>query len=176
MPDEDTLCSVTEQFDELKHKYERLKESHRQLVSVNQNLEEKLLKNIQYFEDEKFSLIHTIKSLDLQLEEVRQLNRILNAENERFKLDISVAVQLLHCKPSSFSSCKIENLPSDFKSKAKCHLQKEQTKPRPERKGKVICVPNSAFPSTTVIYSVTSSGKHSILLTIKEIHITFGNL
>jgi len=81
MPDEDTLCSVTEQFDELKHKYERLKESHRQLVSVNQNLEEKLLKNIQYFEDEKFSLIHTIKSLDLQLEEVRQLNRILNAEN-----------------------------------------------------------------------------------------------
>jgi len=155
MPDEDPICSVTEQLNELKHKYERLKESHLKLLDLNHNLEDKLLQNICHFEDEKFSLIHNIKSLNFQLEEVRQLNRILNGENERFKSDISVAVQLLHCKPSNFSSCKIEDLPTDFKSKAKCHVQKELTKSRSERKGKVVYVPNSAFPSTTVIYSVT---------------------
>jgi len=78
---DESLCSVAEQFEELKHKYERLKESHRKLVGVNQNLEDKLLKNFHHFEDEKHSLIHTIKSLNFRLEEVQQLNRILNSEN-----------------------------------------------------------------------------------------------
>ena len=84
MPEEDPLLSVNERFDELKQKYERLKESHRKLVNVNQNLEDKLLKNINHFEDEKYSLIHTIQSLNFQLEEVQRSNQQLNTENVGF--------------------------------------------------------------------------------------------
>ena len=69
------------EFEELKRKFERLKESHRKLLSVNQNLEEKLLKNINCYENEKCSLMHTIKSLDFKLYEVQQMNQRLMAEN-----------------------------------------------------------------------------------------------
>ena len=105
-------------------------------------------------------------------------------------MDISVAIQLLHCKPSSFSACKLENvimillffkyeiyprifqLPPDFQQKAKFHIQQEGAFPRynrPEKKEKVIRVPISAFPSTTVIYSIPSS--HGGILLFERISL-----
>ncbi|XP_046461954.1 uncharacterized protein LOC124208227 isoform X2 [Daphnia pulex] len=145
------IIDISRELYDLKNKYERLKEGHRKLLIVNQNLEEKLLQNINKYETEKFSMVHTISSLNHQLEEFQRINKKL----ERFKLDISVAIQLLHCKPSSFSECKLENLPQEFQDKAKFHMQQEfLPRYKPEKKGKVIRVPISAFPSTTVIYSI----------------------
>ena len=61
-----------------------------------------------------------------------------------------------------------KQLPADLQLKAKCHLQqqqdsqgKEKTPPgRRSSGGKVIRVPISAFPSTTVIYSVPSDDEY----------------
>lgn len=149
------INDINRELYDLKNKYERLKEGHRKLLIVNQNLEEKLLQNINKYETEKISLVHTISALNLEREELQRINKKLVTENERFKVDISVAIQLLHCKPSSFSDCKLESLPQEFQDKAKFHMQQESLpRYRPEKKGKVIRVPISAFPSTTVIYSI----------------------
>lgn len=66
---------------ELKQKEERLRESHRKLLSVNQNLEDKLLHTINRYETEKYSLISTISSMNLQLEELQKINQRLTNEN-----------------------------------------------------------------------------------------------
>lgn len=75
------LLEISRELYDLKHKYERLKEGHRKLLSVNQNLEDKLLQNINHYESEKFSLVRTISTLNLQLEELQRINQRLLAEN-----------------------------------------------------------------------------------------------
>ncbi len=74
-------ASLAQELYDLKVKYERLKDGHRKLVVVNQNLEDKLLQGINRYETEKFSLIHSISSLNLQLEELQRINQRLLAEN-----------------------------------------------------------------------------------------------
>jgi len=161
---------------DIKSKYERLQESHLKLIALNQILEEKLLRIADRGLSDKQRLLQEISQLnvrlelrDQQLEQARLCNERLKRENERFKSDISVAVNLLHCqRPSTHSSCKLDNLPADLQLKAKCHLQQQQDsqgkeKTPPERRssgGKVIRVPISAFPSTTVIYSVPSDDEY----------------
>ena len=75
------LVDIHRELYDLKHKYERLKEGHRKLLFVNQNLEDKLLLSINNYESEKFSLVHTISTLNLQLEELQRINERLVAEN-----------------------------------------------------------------------------------------------
>ena len=76
----DATALARELYD-LKVKYERLKDGHRKLVAVNQNLEDKLLQSINRYETEKFNLVHTISSLNLQLDELQRVNQRLLAEN-----------------------------------------------------------------------------------------------
>jgi len=152
--------------DDARIKYQRLYDSHQKLLKMNQSLEEKLLKIVDRCEVDKKILREQINSLNLQmfeknkqLDEIHQVNQRLLAENDRNKSDISIAIQLLHCqRPSSLSSCKLSNLPTDLQSKARNHIQQDAPKEKAqcEKKGKVIRVPISAFPSTTVIYSVNS--------------------
>lgn len=75
------VIEISRELYDIKEKYERLKESHRKLLSVNQNLEDKILLNINNYETEKFTLVHTISRLKLQLEEVERVNRKLISEN-----------------------------------------------------------------------------------------------
>lgn len=75
------LLAISRDFFDLKQKYDRLRESHRKLLNINQNLEDKLLQSIDNFEGEKFSLVRTISSLNLHLEELQRINQRLVAEN-----------------------------------------------------------------------------------------------
>lgn len=75
------VADLARELYDLKVKYERLKDGHRKLVSVNQSLEDKLLQNINRYETDKFSLVHNISTLNLQLEELQRINQRLLAEN-----------------------------------------------------------------------------------------------
>ena len=83
LDDDDLLdaAGLARELYELRLKHERLKDGHRKLVSVNQNLEDKLLQTINRYETEKFSLVHSISSLNLQLDELQRVNQRLLAEN-----------------------------------------------------------------------------------------------
>lgn len=95
--------------------YSNWKIFHKQL---NQILEEKLLRIADRGLSDKQRLLQEISQLnvrlelrDQQLEQARLCNERLKRENERFKSDISVAVNLLHCqRPSTHSSCKLDNV------------------------------------------------------------------
>lgn len=75
------ILEISRELYDLKNKYERLKEGHRKLLNVNQNLEDKLLQNINQYGTEKLSLVQTISTLNLQLEELQRINQRLKTEN-----------------------------------------------------------------------------------------------
>jgi len=65
----------------LKQQYERLKDSHLKILNVNQNLEDKMLQNINRHETEKVHLLQNVSSLQAQVHELQNLNRRLTTEN-----------------------------------------------------------------------------------------------
>lgn len=84
MQETDTLIhfsNLNREHEDLRNKYERLKDSHRKLLSVNQSLEDKLLQNINRYQAEKYAMVNTISALTSQLEELQKINQRLVAEN-----------------------------------------------------------------------------------------------
>ncbi|CAL4075295.1 unnamed protein product, partial [Meganyctiphanes norvegica] len=141
------------QCDHWEDKYDRLLEAHKRLQRVNQGLEDKLLRLVDRTESEKSKLTANTTSLTTALTTAAQaINRLKN-ENERYKNDLNLAIQLLQCNPSKYSTHKLDSLPSDLQKKAKTHLSKEGREPhKPEMK--VIKVPIPSFPPTAMVYSV----------------------
>ncbi|KAG1708462.1 Brain-enriched guanylate kinase-associated protein [Nymphon striatum] len=154
-------------------KYDRLFESHKKMQKVNQGLEDKLLRIVDKFETEKAALTTDVADLTTKLIETRVNLSELEEENDQYRHDCNIAVQLLQCKPSNFVSHKLSTfvvlkdlvlssffqLPSDFQSKVKDHISVN------DRKGgrtvnnvphepKVIRVPIPTFPPTAMVYSV----------------------
>ena len=73
--------NVNQELFNLKQQHERLKDSHRKLLSVNQNLEEKMLQNINRHETEKAHFIQNVSSLQTHVDELQKLNQLLINEN-----------------------------------------------------------------------------------------------
>lgn len=143
------------QCDHWQDKYDRLLEAHKRLQRVNQGLEDKLLRLVDRMESEKAKLSAESACLTTALTTAAQAINRLKQENERYKNDLNLAIQLLQCNPSKYSTHKLDSLPSDLQKKAKTHLAREgreQPKPRPEMK--VIKVPIPTFPPTAMVYSV----------------------
>lgn len=143
-----------------KDKYERLYDSHKKLQKVNQGLEDKLLKLVDKFETEKNSLTKDIEDLTNQLVEARLSIDDLEEQNELYRSDCNIAIQLLQCKPSNFISHKLSSFPSDVQDKVKRHFTNHQRKElhcsnsSPELR--TIKVPIPTFPPTAMVYSVNS--------------------
>ncbi|KAK7073801.1 Golgi organization [Halocaridina rubra] len=141
------------QCDHWQDKYDRLLEAHKRLQKVNQGLEDKLLRLVDRTESEKSSLAADTASLTTALTTAAQAINRLKQENERYKNDLNVAIQLLQCNPSKYATHKLDSLPSDLQKKAKLKLAKEPKElPKPEMK--VIKVPIPTFPPTAMVYSV----------------------
>lgn len=85
-------------------------EGHRKLQKVNQGLEDKLLRIVDKFETEKSALTHDIADLTTKLVEARVSLTDLEEENELYKNDCNIAVQLLQCKPSNFVGHKLNTV------------------------------------------------------------------
>ncbi|XP_042229699.1 uncharacterized protein LOC121871450 isoform X1 [Homarus americanus] len=141
------------QCDHWQDKYDRLLEAHKRLQKVNQGLEDKLLRLVDRTESEKSSLAADTASLTTALTTAAQAINRLKQENDRYKNDLNLAIQLLQCNPSKYASHKLDSLPSDVQKKAKSRLAREpRDNPKPEMK--VIKVPIPTFPPTAMVYSV----------------------
>nr|XP_045620638.1 uncharacterized protein LOC123771834 isoform X2 [Procambarus clarkii]XP_045620727.1 uncharacterized protein LOC123771834 isoform X2 [Procambarus clarkii] len=141
------------QCDHWQDKYDRLLEAHKRLQKVNQGLEDKLLRLVDRTESEKSSLAADTASLTTALTTAAQAINRLKQENDRYKNDLNLAIQLLQCNPSKYASHKLDSLPSDVQKKAKFRLAREpRDNPKPEIK--VIKVPIPTFPPTAMVYSV----------------------
>ncbi|XP_059481496.1 brain-enriched guanylate kinase-associated protein [Neocloeon triangulifer] len=140
-------------------KYNRLYEAHKKLQKVNQGLEDKLLRIVDKFETEKSVLSRELGTTTRSLSEERIKTSRLKTENERYRNDVNLTIQLLQCKPGNFMPQKFDSLPSDIQQKVKTYVNSKrpngggnvpQNRPEP----KVIKVPIPTFPPTAMVYSV----------------------
>uniref|UniRef100_A0A8D8FIC8 Tight junction-associated protein 1 n=1 Tax=Culex pipiens TaxID=7175 RepID=A0A8D8FIC8_CULPI len=104
-------------------KYERLYESHKRVQKVNQNLEDKLLKLVDRNAGERAQLTSDVATLSVRLAQANYNVQSLKREIERYKTDMSVAIQLLQCKPDSFVSPKLSSLPIEIQSKVATYMR-----------------------------------------------------
>ncbi|KAJ9588345.1 hypothetical protein L9F63_018271 [Diploptera punctata] len=156
------FAALTEELLTWQEKYSRLYESHKRVQKVNQSLEDKLLKIVDKCETEKSSLTKEVANLTQKLVEANgKINR-LQDENERYRNDVNLAIQLLQCKPANFVSHKFDMLPSDLQQKVRTYVSNKRrpsdgnsgnggtNKPEP----KTIKVPIPTFPPTAMVYSI----------------------
>lgn len=153
-------AALSEELLAWQEKYSRLYEAHKKLQKVNQNLEDKLLKIVDKFETDKSSLTRDITHLTQTLVEGRAKITQLQDENERYRNDVNLAIQLLQCKPSNFVSQKFDSLPGELQQKVKTYItqKKKETggmQSKPEMK--TIKVPIPTFPPTAMVYSVNKT-------------------
>ncbi|XP_059612845.1 uncharacterized protein LOC132259297 isoform X2 [Phlebotomus argentipes] len=104
-------------------KYDRLYESHKRVQKVNQNLEDKLLKLVDRNSGERAQLTSDVATLSVRLAQANYNIANLQREIERYKMDMSLAIQLLQCKPDSFVSQKISSLPAEIQSKVASYMR-----------------------------------------------------
>jgi hypothetical protein len=104
-----------------------------------------------------------VASLTQKLVEARGKIHRLQDENERYRNDVNLAIQLLQCKPANFVSHKFDMLPADLQQKVRTYVSSKRrqsdgsggnttvNKPEP----KIIKVPIPTFPPTAMVYSIS---------------------
>ncbi|KAF7285973.1 hypothetical protein GWI33_008277 [Rhynchophorus ferrugineus] len=141
-------------------KYKRLYEAHRRVQRVNQGLEDKLLKLVDMCETEKNILTKDVATLSQNLAEANYAIKKLTTDNERYKNDVSLAVQFLQCKQTNFVAHKFDTLPVEVQTEVSSYMNNKR-KPNEEKKiplePKSIKVPIPTFPPTAMVYSVPKS-------------------
>ena len=120
-PESTTSTSSSSDAEEWQSKYERLSEAHKKLQKNNINLEEKLLKIADRFEDEKNLLNKDLAAQVQSVVEAKLTIQQMHKQNTQLKSDLSVALNILQMKPSSFVSQKLESLPEDLQVRVKMY-------------------------------------------------------
>lgn len=83
----------------------------------------------------------------------------LTQDNERYRNDVNLAIQLLQCKPSNFVGQKYDALPAEVQAKVRTYIaHKRCSKDSPPPNMKSIIVPISTFPPTAMVYNVSKPG------------------
>lgn len=157
------LASTKEELLIWQEKYARLHEAHKRVQKVNQNLEDKLLRIVDKCETEKSAFTKDIATLSHRLADANYTIHHLTQDNEKYRNDVNLAIQLLQCKPSNFVGHKYDSLPSEVQAKVRTYVaQKKRSNDAPPDV-KSITVPISTFPPTAMVYNVTkpTAEKHS---------------
>lgn len=157
------LAALTDELLTWQDKYSRLYEAHKRVQKVNQNLEDKLLKIVDKCETEKNTLTAEVAVLTRRLVDEKFNVARLQEENERYRNDVNLAIQLLQCKPSNFVSQRYDSLPSDMQQKVRSYVSSKRkvqdgngsVSNKPEMK--TIKVPIPTFPPTAMVYSVNKT-------------------
>ncbi|XP_029040766.2 uncharacterized protein LOC114875053 [Osmia bicornis bicornis] len=158
------LASLKEELVIWQEKYSRLHEAHKRVQKVNQSLEDKLLRIVDKCETEKSAFTKDIATLSHRLADANYTIHRLTQDNEKYRHDVNLAIQLLQCKPSNFVGQKYDSLPSEVQAKVKTYIaQKKRSNDATPPDVKSITVPISTFPPTAMVYNVTKSAgdKHS---------------
>ncbi|XP_011267495.1 uncharacterized protein LOC105258114 [Camponotus floridanus] len=159
------LASMKEELLIWQEKYSRLYEAHKRVQKVNQNLEDKLLRIVDKCETEKGAFTKDIATLSHRLADANYTIHQLTQDNEKYRNDVNLAIQLLQCKPSNFVGQKYDSLPSEVQAKVRTYVAQKRcsTQDVTQPDVKSITVPISTFPPTAMVYNITKPAveKHS---------------
>ncbi|XP_012543092.1 uncharacterized protein LOC105840641 isoform X2 [Monomorium pharaonis] len=159
------LASMKEELLMWQEKYSRLHEAHKRVQKVNQNLEDKLLRIVDKCETEKGAFTKDIATLSHRLADANYTIHRLTHDNEKYRNDVSLAIQLLQCKPSNFVGHKYDSLPSEVQAKVRTYVAQKRcsTQDMAQPDVKSITVPISTFPPTAMVYNISKPTveKHS---------------
>ncbi|XP_078303961.1 brain-enriched guanylate kinase-associated protein isoform X3 [Panthera onca] len=102
----------------------RIQSNYMALQRINQELEDKLYRMGQHYEEEKRALSHEIVALNSHLLEAKVTIDKLSEDNELYRKDCNLAAQLLQCSQTYGRVHKVSELPSDFQERVSLHLEK----------------------------------------------------
>ncbi|XP_026482403.1 uncharacterized protein LOC113389598 [Ctenocephalides felis] len=100
-----------------------LYDSHVRVQKLNQGLEDKLLRLVDRGAGERAQLTSDVATLSVRLAQANYTVTNLQREVERYKSDMSLAIQLIQCKPDNFVPQKLNSLPLDVQSKVAAYMR-----------------------------------------------------
>ncbi|XP_066148181.1 uncharacterized protein [Euwallacea fornicatus] len=157
------LGAMKEELLTWQDKYKRLYEAHRRVQRVNQGLEDKLLKLVDVCETDKSTLTRDVATLSRNLAEANYAVKKLMDDNERYKKDVSLAIQFLQCKQTNYVAHRFDSLPPEVQTQVSVYMNNKrkptEEKARVSQEPKSIKVPIPTFPPTAMVYSVPKSPK-----------------
>ncbi|XP_036352151.2 brain-enriched guanylate kinase-associated protein isoform X2 [Ochotona princeps] len=118
------LRRAQEELEKVTEKLRRIQSNYLALQRINQELEEKLYRMGQHYEEEKRALSHEIVALNSHLLEAKVTIDKLSEDNELCRKDCNLAAQLLQCSQTYGRVHKVSELPSDFQERLSLHLEK----------------------------------------------------
>ncbi|KAG8449247.1 hypothetical protein GDO86_016062 [Hymenochirus boettgeri] len=114
---ETELRRAQEELEKVTEKLRRIQTNYLSLQRINQELEEKLHRMGQHYEEEKRALGHEVIALNNHLLEAKVTIDKLSEDNELYRKDCNLASQLLQCSKSYFQAHKLSELPADFQER-----------------------------------------------------------
>uniref|UniRef100_A0A8D0EYC8 Brain enriched guanylate kinase associated n=1 Tax=Strix occidentalis caurina TaxID=311401 RepID=A0A8D0EYC8_STROC len=118
------LRRAQEELEKVTEKLRRIQNNYLALQRINQDLEDKLFRMGQHYEEEKRALSHEIIALNNHLIEAKVTIDKLSEDNELYRKDCNLAAQLLQCSKNYDRAHKLSELPSDFQERVSIHLEK----------------------------------------------------
>ncbi|XP_006839591.1 PREDICTED: brain-enriched guanylate kinase-associated protein [Chrysochloris asiatica] len=118
------LRRAQEELEKVTEKLRRIQSNYLALQRINQELEDKLYRMGQHYEEEKRALNHEIVALNSHLLEAKVTIDKLSEDNELYRKDCNLAAQLLQCSQTYGRVRKVSELPSDFQERASLHMEK----------------------------------------------------
>uniref|UniRef100_A0A8D2CJI0 Brain enriched guanylate kinase associated n=1 Tax=Sciurus vulgaris TaxID=55149 RepID=A0A8D2CJI0_SCIVU len=118
------LRRAQEELEKVTEKLRRIQSNYLALQRINQELEGKLYRMGQHYEEEKRALSHEIVALNSHLLEAKVTIDKLSEDNELYRKDCNLAAQLLQCSQTYGRVRKVSELPSDFQERVNLHMEK----------------------------------------------------
>ncbi|XP_077179803.1 brain-enriched guanylate kinase-associated protein isoform X1 [Paroedura picta] len=118
------LRRAQEELEKVTEKLRRIQNNYLALQRINQDLEDKLYRMGQHYEEEKRALSHEIMALNNHLIEAKVTIDKLSEDNELYRKDCNLAAQLLQCSKNYDRAHKLSELPTEFQERVSIHLEK----------------------------------------------------
>uniref|UniRef100_A0A8C9ATT8 Brain enriched guanylate kinase associated n=1 Tax=Prolemur simus TaxID=1328070 RepID=A0A8C9ATT8_PROSS len=118
------LRRAQEELEKVTEKLRRIQNNYMALQRINQELEDKLYRMGQHYEEEKRALSHEIVALNSHLLEAKMTIQKLTEDNELYRKDCNLAAQLLLCSQTYGRVFKVSELPLDFQERVSLHMEK----------------------------------------------------
>ncbi|KAG1952292.1 brain-enriched guanylate kinase-associated protein [Pimephales promelas] len=122
---ETELRRAQEELDKFTEKLRRIQSSYAALQRINQDMEEKIHRTTQRYEEEKRSLSREIMELKKHLMEAQISIQKLRADNDLYRKDCNLAAQLLQCGKSPYRVHRLSELPVDLQERVSSHMEKQ---------------------------------------------------
>ncbi|GAB1297788.1 Brain-enriched guanylate kinase-associated protein [Apodemus speciosus] len=118
------LRRAQEELDKVTEKLRRIQSNYMALQRINQELEDKLYRMGQHYEEEKRAMSHEIVALNSHLLDAKVTIDKLSEDNELYRKDCNLAAQLLQCSQTYGRVHKVSELPSEFQQRVSLHMEK----------------------------------------------------